>query len=69
MSTPPNPPTRRAADLAAATWLELGLEALERGNLPAAIGALACISDESWAAILRRFPTLPDLIQKWSTPR
>ena len=41
------PPRRRSVDLAAAAYLEMGLEALERGNVPAAIGALASIDDES----------------------
>lgn len=69
MDTNPYPPARRAADLAAAAWLELGLEALQRHDIPAAVGALAAISDESWDALTRRFPALPDLIQKWSSPR
>jgi hypothetical protein len=69
MDTPQYPPARRAADLAAAAWLELGLEALQRGNIPAAVGALACIDDDAWAAFLRRFPNLPNLIEKWSNPR
>jgi hypothetical protein len=56
------PPRRRSVDLAAAAHLEIGLEALERGNLPAAIGALASIDDDSWAGILDRFPGLPDYI-------
>jgi len=56
------PPRRRSVDLAAAAYLELGLEALERGNLPAAIGALASIDDDSWAGILARFPGLPAYI-------
>ena len=69
MDTPPNLPARRAADLAAAAHLEVGLLELEAGHLPAALGALACISDEAWDAFLRRFPNLPGLITKWSTPR
>lgn len=56
------PPRRRSVDLAAAAHLEIGLEALERGNMPAAIGALASIDDDSWDAILARFPGLPDYI-------
>lgn len=69
MTAPPYPPAHRAADLAAATWLQLGLEALQRGDTAAAIGALACISEEAWDVFLRRFPSLPDLITKWSNPR
>ena len=56
------PPRRRSVDLAAAAHLEMGLEALERGNIPAAIGALVSIDDDSWEAILTRFPGLPDYI-------
>jgi hypothetical protein len=56
------PPRRRSVDLAAAAHLEMGLEALERGNIPAAIGALASIDDDSWAGIRDRFPGLPDYI-------
>jgi len=63
------PPARRAADLAAAAHLEVGLLELEAGHLPSAIGALACISDEAWDVFVRRFPALPDLISKWSQPR
>jgi hypothetical protein len=55
-------PRRHSVDLAAAAHLEIGLEALERGNIPAAIGALASIDDDSWDAILTRFPGLPDYI-------
>jgi hypothetical protein len=60
----PQVPRRRSVDLAAAAHLEIGLEALERGNLPLAIGALASIDDDSWDALLTRFPTLPDLITR-----
>lgn len=56
------PPRRRSVDLAAAARLEMGLEALSRGDIPAAIGALASIDDDSWAAILDRFPGLPNYI-------
>lgn len=69
MDTPRYPHGRRAADLAAAAWLELGLEALQRGEIPAAVSALVCIDDASWDAILRRFPHLPTLIERWSNPR
>jgi hypothetical protein len=68
MDTPPAPPMRSEIGLSAAAHLELGLLALEAGRLPAAIGSLACIDAAAWDAILRRFPILPDLITKWSTP-
>lgn len=55
-------PPRRSIDLAAAAHLEMGLDALERGNMPAAIGALASIDDDSWNAIGSRFPGLPEYI-------
>lgn len=56
------PSRRRSVDLAAAAHLEMGLEALQRGSIPAAIGALASIDPDSWDAILERFPALPDYI-------
>jgi hypothetical protein len=56
------PPRRRSIDLAAAAHLEMGLEALQRGDFPAAIGALVSIDDDSWTGILVRFPGLPDYI-------
>lgn len=62
-SSPALPP-RPEIGLASAARLELGLLALEYGNIPAAVGALAAIDDESWSAILDRFPTLPDLIMR-----
>ena len=69
MDTPPNPPARPEIGLAAAAHLELGLLALQAGRLPAAVGSLACIDETAWSAIMHRFPNLPDLITKWSTPR
>lgn len=51
-------------DLSSATRLELGLSALEAGNVPAAVGALAAIPEADWQAILQRFPTLPNYIHK-----
>lgn len=56
------PPRRRSVDLAAAAHLEMGLEALQRHDIPAALGALVSIDDDSWDAILDRFPGLPDYI-------
>lgn len=69
MGTPPALPPRPDIGLAAAGLLESGLASLECGRLPAAIGSLAAIDDEAWNAILRRFPNLPTLIEKWSNPR
>lgn len=69
MDAPPNLPARPSIGLAAAAHLEIGLLAFESGRLPAAIGALAAIDDDAWTAIMHRFPTLPDLITKWSSPR
>lgn len=58
------PPPRRQDEiaLAAAAHLEMGLEALQRGNVPAAVGALASIDAESWDAICARFPVLQHYI-------
>lgn len=49
--------------LAGAALLETGLAALERGDVPAAVGALGAIGDGAWWAILDRFPTLPEYIR------
>lgn len=62
-------PARHSIGLAAATHLELGLEALRDGDQVRAIGALASIDDESWAAICVRFPFLGDLVEKWEVGR
>lgn len=67
-ATPAYPPPRPGIGLAAAGLLEVGLVALEAGRLPAAIGSLAAIDDDAWAAIIRRFPNLPDMIMKRSNP-
>lgn len=69
MDTPPYPPARPDIGLAAAAHLEVALIELEHGHLPGAVGALAAIDEAAWTAILRRFPTLPELITKWSQPR
>lgn len=69
MNTPQDLPARPEIGLAAAAHLELGLLALEAGRLPAAIGSLASIDEAAWSAILRRFPNIPELITKGSTPR
>ena len=52
------PPTHDV-DLSSAARLELGLSALEAGNVPAAVAALSAIPAADWAAIVHRFPTLP----------
>jgi len=41
-------------DLAAATWLEIGIEAAEAGNRARAVSALTAISDEDWESIRTR---------------
>ena len=46
-------------DLSSAARLELGLSALEIGDVPAAVAALSAIPAADWAAIVHRFPTLP----------
>jgi hypothetical protein len=69
MDTPQDLPARTEIGLAAAAHLEIGLLALEAGRLPAALGSLACIDEAAWSAIVRRFPNLPVLLEKWSTPR
>jgi len=69
MDTRPDLPPRPGIGLAAAGLLEVGLTSLEAGHLPAAIGSLAAIDADAWTAILDRFPNLPALIQKWSSPR
>lgn len=68
MDAPAYLPTRPEIGLAAAAHLEIGLLELEAGRLPAALGSLAAIDEDAWMAILRRFPNLPNLITKWSTP-
>lgn len=69
MDTPENVPARPEIGLAAAAHLELGLLALQAGRLPSAIGSLAAIDEPAWSAIIRRFPHLPTIIEKWSDPR
>ena len=41
-------------DLAAATWLEIGILAAERGDRARAVSALTAISDSDWEAIRAR---------------
>lgn len=49
--------------LSGAALLETGLAALERGDVPAAVGALGAIKESAWGAIVDRFPTLPEYIR------
>jgi len=49
--------------LSGAALLETGLAALERGDVPAAVGALGAIEGSAWWAIVDRFPTLPEYIR------
>lgn len=64
MTATPHPPARHSIGLAAAAHLEVGLLAMQSGQLPAAVGALAAIDDASWEAIVRRFPALHDLLRE-----
>ena len=41
-------------DLAAATWLEIGVMAAEAGDRARAVSALTAISDEDWESIRAR---------------
>ena len=49
--------------LAGATLLELGLSALERGDVPAAVGALAAVDETTWWLVMTRFPDLAGWIR------
>jgi predicted negative regulator of RcsB-dependent stress response len=69
MDTRPDLPARPEIGLAAAAHLELGLLALEAGQLPAALGSLAAIEESAWQAIVNRFTGIEALITKWSNPR
>jgi hypothetical protein len=57
-----------SADLSIGTHLQLGMEALEQGNRPAAFAANAAISERDWAGLLRQFPMLPDVIRDLGLP-
>jgi hypothetical protein len=56
-------PGRPEIGLSGAALLESGLSALERGDIPAAVGALAAVDELTWWAILRRFPGLDQYIR------
>lgn len=49
--------------LSGAALLETGLSALERGDVPAAVGALGALDEVTWYAILSRFPGLDQYIR------
>ena len=48
----------REIGLGNAAWLELGLAALERGDIPTAVGALAAVDEAAWSLVQTRFPRL-----------
>ena len=48
----------REIGLANAAWLEQGLAALQRGDIPTAVGALAAVDEASWTLVQTRFPGL-----------
>jgi hypothetical protein len=56
-------PGRPEIGLSGAALLESGLSALERGDIPAAVGALAAVDEITWWAILCRFPGLDQYIR------
>ena len=56
-------PGRPEIGLSGAALLESGLSALERGDIPAAVGALAAVDEITWWAILCRFPGLDQHIR------
>ena len=49
--------------LGGAALLELGLSALERGDVPAAVGALAAVDEATWWLVMTRFPDLAGWIR------
>lgn len=50
--------------LSGAALLETGLSALERGDMPAAVGALAAIDERAWWAVMTRFPELTEYVRR-----
>ena len=60
---------RRSIDLSAATYLEIGLGALQVGDVVRAVGAFASITDDSWTGIVVRFPWLPEWLEKLEAQR
>jgi hypothetical protein len=57
-----------SADLSIGTHLQLGMQALERGDRPAAFAAFSAISAQDWAVLVLQFPMLPDVIRDLSLP-
>jgi hypothetical protein len=49
--------------LGSATLLELGLSALERGDVPAAVGSLAAVDEATWWLVMTRFPGLAEWVR------
>ena len=64
-----NTPAWPEISLAAATYLELGLEALRDGDTVRAVGCLASIDARSWNGVVARFPQLPALLAGSAVPR
>lgn len=48
-----------AGDLATSHYAEMGLRALEQGDIPGAVGAFASISDDGWELLKDRFSGFP----------
>ena len=59
-----NLPAPMEIDLSAAVYLEFALQALQAGDVPRMLSCLASINARSWAALVSRFPGLPDIITK-----
>jgi hypothetical protein len=59
---------QRDIDLSSAARLEAGLQALDDGNVPAALGALSAIPEDDWSTLVRRFPALPSWIEQVMNP-
>lgn len=58
MATP-----RPEIGLGGAALLELGLSALERGDIPNAVGNLAAVDEATWWLVMTRFPGLAEWIR------
>lgn len=57
-----------SADLSIGTHLQLGMQALERGDRPAAFAAFSAIPAPDWAVLVLQFPMLSDVIRDLSLP-
>ncbi len=64
LGTAAYPVVTHDVDLSSAARLEVGLDALRDGNMPAMFAALSAIPEADWQAILRRFPMLPAWIEQ-----